>query len=116
MACSCGCEFSRVAIGPTGKTRFCRDCGLPLAPEAAPVVAPPPAVEKPAAPAPKSCPLTACDILREARAEAKALRSRIRTNERAVAADRKRLAAITRLLDAAEARPRAVVRPIRTTA
>lgn len=116
MACSCGCEFSRVTIVPTGKTRLCRDCGLPLVPEAVVVAAPPVAAAKAVAPTPKSAPLTARDILHEAKREAKSLRASIRANERALAADRKRLAAITRLLDAAEARPRAVVRPIRTTA
>jgi hypothetical protein len=60
--------------------------------------------------------VTERSIVAQARTEAAALRRSIRAHERALATERRQLAALDRLLDAAAGKPRAVVRPIRTTA
>ena len=118
MPCpKCGCEYTRIALSASGKTYFCRDCDSPVSEDAAPIVVAPPtparAVAKAPAPTTK---LGAAGTIRAAKAEARALRVTIREHERALKKARTELAKLDRLLDAAEARPRAVVRPIRTTA
>lgn len=128
MSCpACGCESIRTAITQEGKTRVCAKCDALLDEQPAPREVVEAIGESPSfAPRSKTIRkrtatdpdhrLTARGVIASAKVEARRLRASIRSHERAVAAERKQLAALTRLLDAADARPRAVVRPIRTTA
>jgi hypothetical protein len=109
-----------------GKVRTCANCHRPVdAPVAVIVstVVPPHPEVKPRArnvavtkPESRERPLTTRSIVALAKREAAELRRSIAAHERALRRERERLSQITRLLDAAAESPRAVVRPIRTTA
>ncbi len=124
MSCpACGHEAVRVAMRPDGMVRMCAMCAVAL-----PAESPPEPVSTPKAQTPQSAPktptagrreakrTTASEVIRQAKTEAARLRRSIRAHERALATERKQLAALSRLLDAAADKRPAVVRQIRTTA
>lgn len=125
MACpACGADHVMAVLKPgIGIVRQCGACGVALAsdePEPATPYTPP--EQSKAAPKPRPAAkeprrrLTERSVIAEARAEASALRKSIRAHEKALTRERRQLAGLDRLLDAAAGKPRAVVRAIRTTA
>jgi hypothetical protein len=127
MACpACGSDLVMAVLKPgIGIVRQCGSCSVALASDEPEPVTPYTPAEPPK-PAPRPAPaavaapprakLTARSVVADAKAEARALRKSIAAHERALTRERRQLAALDRLLDAAAGKPRAVVRAIRTTA
>ena len=119
MSCpNCGSEAPLLhSISPTGMVASCGQCAAVIAQPVQAEPAPIAKAERNAKPAATgSQPLRPENVIRMAKDRARFLRRSITALERSLKADRRELEQLTRLLDAAEARPRAVVRPIRTTA
>lgn len=146
MSCpNCGSDLEQSNLTPSGFVKTCASCNITLpgqqiasvpkqevseppiatlsakpAPVAQPLVAHPSLAK--AEPSAKTLPLTPATILRYTRKRAAELKRSIARDEKALARDKKELESLLRVLDAADnldaadARPRAVVRSLRTTA
>lgn len=123
MACPCGETGIRTALTPEGKIRMCAGCGRqidavmvpPQAEQEAGEPSPVPVVKPTRQPATDRR-VTARNVIADARREVAALRRSISAHEKALKKERSQLDALTRLLDAADDKPCAVVRLNRTTA
>lgn len=126
---SCGCQSRMTQLSAVhGKISNCSGCGTRVV---MPVEAPPVSPPSPASTQPRSVgrprlsiptppttseptKVTARSTIASAKREAKALRSHVKALKKALTSAETELEKLNRLLDAADSRPRAVVRPIRT--